>query len=96
VPKETSLSVIYILFNIRISAAVGDLLQVAKRSGESHKHYPYFIVEKFPYLSEFLTSGDLPGAKINISLRSINFVYYSNQCSSGRSALNGQKARGKP
>ena len=54
---------------------VGDLLQFAKISGESHYHNPDLIVGKLPYLSEFSTSGDLPGAKTNISLSTIHFFF---------------------
>ncbi len=64
---------------------MGDPLQVAKRPGESLKHYTYLMVGKLAHLSEFLNSGDLPGTKINISLSSIPFFYYSNQCGSGQS-----------
>ncbi len=72
------------------------MLQIAKRPGESHKHNPHLRVRKSPQLSEFLTSGDLPGAKINISLSSIDFIYYSTQCGRGRYASNCRKTKGKP
>eukprot|EP00804_Cyclotella_cryptica_P014383 CCRYP_015539-RD/>CCRYP_015539-RD protein AED:0.43 eAED:0.54 QI:15/0.5/0.66/1/0/0/3/0/81 len=51
---------------------------------ESRKHNPRLMVGKSPQLSEFLTSGDLPGANINISLSSVHFIYYLTQCGSGR------------
>jgi hypothetical protein len=76
--------------------SVGEMLQIAKRPRESHKLNPHLMVEKSPYLSVFLTPGYLLGAKINISLSSDRFIYYSNQSVSGRSASNCQKTRGRP